>query len=298
MGLEEAIAALERENRIIKRKLVRSETNRALLEEAHESHMEVLKMFGENGEDRDVAARLRSENEQELRAKAKTAERLSRLDRLNLIGETAASIGHEVRNPLTTVRGYLQYFENKTSFEQYKDAIWTMIGELDRANAIITGFLSLAKNKRVDMRPGNLKTALLAIKPRLEADAARLGHSLDFYLQGTPGILMDEGEIGQLAENLVRNGLEAMDGPGLVAVSTCRQGGAVLLTVKDTGKGIPQEIIDNIGTPFFSTNKKGSGLGLAIACRIVERHRGAIDFATSPAGTTVTVSFPAYIPLM
>lgn len=291
--MEESVAALERENRIIKRKLKRSEINRALVEEALESHMEVVRMCASLGNDhRELIAGLRAEIEREFQAKARAEERLRHQDRLNLVGEMAASIGHGVRNPLTTVRGYLQFFESKGGFGKYKDALWLMIEELDRANAIITDYLSLAKNKRVNLLPGQLEKVVQKIKPLLQVEAIRRGQILAFDLQATPAILMDKDEIRQLVVNLVKNGLEAMGDGGRLTVRTASSRDGIVLKVEDCGTGIPPEAMERLGTPFFSTKAGGDGLGLAVSFRIVDRHRGVIGFDSTPAGTTVTVSFP------
>lgn len=294
---EKRIAALERENRILKKKLERSATNRSLLEEVLESHIRALKVLNadiqaDRNAYRDLSAQLRHEIEQEYLEKARVNEKLYRLERLNLVGEMAASIGHEVRNPLTTVRGYLQFFENKSGFAQYKDAVKLMIEELDRANSIITEFLSLAKNKRIDLRPDNLNKVLLAIRPMLEADAIRTGHDIEFDLQAIPDIQIDENEIRQLVINLVRNGLEAMSKSGRIIVRTAFAGDAVWLVVADSGIGIPPEVLEKLGTPFMTTKDTGSGLGLAVSYRIIERHQASVSFESSPSGTTVTVRFP------
>lgn len=294
--LESRLTALERENRILKKKLERCGANRALLEEALASHIAVLSVLkGEIEEERNtyqkMNAKLRVEIEQEYREKARVQEQLYKLDRLNLIGEMAASIGHEVRNPLTTVRGYLQFFSSKSGFVQYTDALHLMIEELDRANSIITEFLSLAKNKKVDLQPGNLSKVLLAIKPMLLADAIRNGHDLVFDLQDNAAVLMNENEIRQLVINLIRNGLEAMSHPGRITVRTQVPGDTVTLSVQDTGTGIPPEVLSKLGTPFFTTKEKGSGLGLAVSYSIIHRHGASLRFETSPEGTTVTAIF-------
>lgn len=298
--MEARLAALERENRILRQKLKRSEANRALMEEAMTSHLRLVRACAEISDDRDayreLSARLRCEIEQEYLEKVKVNEQLYRLDRLNLVGETAASICHEVRNPLTTVRGYLQLLLGKKYFSRYTGELALMIAELDRANAIITDFLALAKNKRVELRPGNLKKVLVAIKPILEVNVLSRGHSLAFDLQAAPDIMLDEGEIRQLIINLTQNGLEAMREPGQITVRTLVNGDTVLLSVKDSGKGIPPDVMDKLGTPFFTTKDNGSGLGLAVSYRIAERHRATISFASSPAGTTATVAFPALAP--
>ena len=94
---------------------------------------------------------------------------LARLSALNLVGEMAAGIGHEVRNPMTTVRGYLQLFQRKAEFLPYNDRLVTMIEEIDRANGIITEFLSLAKNKISNMVQGNFNTVVETLFPLMQA---------------------------------------------------------------------------------------------------------------------------------
>ncbi|MDR3588412.1 MAG: histidine kinase dimerization/phospho-acceptor domain-containing protein, partial [Negativicutes bacterium] len=131
----------------------------------------IQRLIADRNAYRETSVRLRAEIELEYQEKERVKEKLYRLERLNLIGDMAASIGHEVRNPLTTVRGYLQFFEGKDGFIQYREALRLMIEELDRANCIITEFLSLAKNKRMDLRPVNLNRSLLALRPILEVDA-------------------------------------------------------------------------------------------------------------------------------
>jgi len=217
---------------------------------------------------------------------------LARLDRLNLIGEMAAGIGHEVRNPMTTVRGYLQMFQLRKEFHRYKEQFATMIEELDRANTIISEFLSLAKNKVADLKPGRLNDSLAAILPLLQADALRTGHFVGLNAGQIPVIDFDEKELRQLVLNLVRNALEAMPAGGAVTIATCRDGDHVVLAVRDTGPGIPKRVIKKIGTPFLTTKENGTGLGLSVCYRIAERHRATIDFTTGKNGTTFYVRFP------
>lgn len=251
----------------------------------------IYQLVKERNTYRDLNVELRREIEKEYQDKEKVRESLHRLDRLNVVGEMAASIGHEVRNPLTTVRGYLQFFEGKSGFAKYQDALQLMIEELDRANAIITEFLSLAKNKRVELQMANLNVVLDTIKPMLEADAIRRGRSILFDLCSTPDILLDESEIRQMIINLVRNGFDATSEDGPVRVATYTQDNASVLVVTDCGKEIPKHILDKMGTPFFTTKENGTGLGLAVCCRIAEHHQATIHFDSSGEGTVVTVRF-------
>ncbi len=218
---------------------------------------------------------------------------MARLDRLNLVGEMAAGIGHEVRNPMTTVRGYLQLFQQKVEFAGYTSQLAMIIEELDRANSIISEFLSLAKNKSTDLRSGCINDSLSAIHPLLQADALRTGHSVELKTGPVPAILFDEKELRQLVLNLTRNGLEAMPSGGAVTIATYPQDSQVVLAVGDTGRGIPKSVVKKIGTPFFTTKESGTGLGLSVCYRIAQRHRAVIDFTTGKEGTTFYVRFPA-----
>ncbi|MCE5286995.1 MAG: PocR ligand-binding domain-containing protein [Pelosinus sp.] len=217
---------------------------------------------------------------------------MARLDRLNLIGEMAASIGHEVRNPLTTVRGFLQHFSQKNEFKNYDDVFGIMIEELDRANEIITEFLSLAKNRKVDLKQMDLNSIIMRLIPLIKADALIRGIKIITDFDKLPVLLLDEKEIRQLVLNLVRNAMEASDSGGVVEIRTLVQQNKPILEIIDNGKGIPRTILDKLGTPFLSTKAQGTGLGLAVCYRIAERHSAFIRVESEESvGTKVRVIF-------
>lgn len=216
---------------------------------------------------------------------------ITRLGRLNLIGEMAAGIGHEVRNPMTTVRGLLQLLSRKMQCDEYKDYFYLMIEELDRANSIITEFLSLANDKRVEKKAANLNVLLETFMPLIESDARESDKNVIFYPSPTPSLFLDEKEIRQLILNLVRNGLEAMQSGGNLTISTYIENEEVIMAIKDEGKGIRAEALEKIGTPFFTTKDKGTGLGLAVCYSIANRHNATITYETSASGTTFLVRF-------
>jgi signal transduction histidine kinase len=219
-------------------------------------------------------------------------EKMTRLDRLNIIGEMAAGIAHEIRNPMTTVRGLLQFIGNKQEFTKQKDNLDLMITELDRANSIITEFLSLAKNKALEFSENNLNTIIQDIYPLLQADALRNNCEIQVTLDEVPNILVDQNSIRQLILNIVRNGLDAMPESGTITIHTKTVDSTVILSIKDCGIGIPPEIMDKLGTPFFTTKEKGTGLGLAICYQIVERHAAALTIESEHGkGTTFTIAF-------
>lgn len=216
---------------------------------------------------------------------------MARLDRLNLVGEMAAGLAHEIRNPLTVVRGYLQLLQHKEEFISYHKKFNTMIEEIDRANAIITEFLSLARNAPVDLRRQSINSIVSALSPLIHADAAKNGIAISIDLAETTELYLDEKQIRQLVLNLVRNGIEAMSRYGELAIKTRRKGNGVELIIKDRGQGIPPEVLAKLGTPFFTTKEKGTGLGLAVCYRIAENHHAKIQIRTGARGTTFIVRF-------
>ncbi len=219
------------------------------------------------------------------------AQEMARLDRLNLVGEMAASIAHEVRNPMTTVRGFLQLFRGKKQFAESREYLDLMIKELDMANAIITEYLALAKNKPVNLEMQNLNDIIEALFPLIQADAALSDKYAQIELGNIPELLLDKKEINQLMLNFVRNGLEAMSTGGGLTIRTFQDDEAVVLSVQDQGKGIEPEVLDKLGTPFFTTKESGTGLGMAVCYSIAARHKATINVQTSSQGTTFYVRF-------
>jgi len=217
---------------------------------------------------------------------------MTRLDRLNVVGEMAASIGHEIRNPMTTVRGYLQLLQQNKDYHQEIEYFDLMIEELDSANLIITEFLSLAKNKMVEMKLRNLNAIINKSLLLIQANAMSRDKQIKLELHDLPELLLDEKEIRQLILNLVNNGMEAMSSTGYVTIRTVVEEEDVVLAVQDQGHGIDRELLDKLGTPFFTTKEQGTGLGLAVCYRIAARHNAKIDLETGSAGTTFYVRFP------
>ncbi|HZK55031.1 MAG TPA: ATP-binding protein [Desulfosporosinus sp.] len=213
-----------------------------------------------------------------------------RLDRLNLIGEMAASISHEVRNPLTTVKGFLQLLRKKqeTKDQEFFDL---MIEELERANSIITEFLSIGKNKPTMLVLHNINDIVTSTLPLIHADAQTNDKLLTVELNNVPDLQLDIQEIRQLLLNLARNGFEAMACGGQLRIRTFCANNEVAITVSDEGSGIEQSILEKLGTPFLTTKEQGTGLGLAVCYGIVSRHNGRISVETSPKGSTFCASF-------
>lgn len=221
----------------------------------------------------------------------KLEKELSRLDQLNLIGQMAAGIGHEIRNPLTSVRGFLQMLGAKEDCSKYREYFSLMIDELDRANSIITEYLSLTRKHDINKEPRNLNTIIESLYPLIQADAMNLNKNVLFEKGDIPDNLLNEKEIRQLILNLVRNGFDAMEAGKVLTIRTYLDE-SIVLEVEDQGQGIPDEILDKLGTPFLTTKPQGTGLGLATCFSIASRHNATIEVKSKSSGAIFNVKFP------
>jgi len=218
-------------------------------------------------------------------------QQMVRLDQLRIMGQTAASIVHEIRNPMTTVRGFLQILQEKQDYAQFGTYLGLMIDELDRANSIITDYLSMSREKRLELRTLSLNKVVMTVISVLENSADGFCKRVELQLADIPDLSLDEKEIRQLLLNLVNNALDAMPYGGKVKIITYVESEDIVLAVEDEGTGIQPEIIEKLGTPFFTTKECGTGLGLSVCYNIAERHKADIKIKTGPTGTTFFVRF-------
>lgn len=221
----------------------------------------------------------------------KVEREMARLERFNLIGEMAASFGHEIRNPMATVRGFLQMLSAKPGCELYTSYFDLMIEEMDRANSIISEFLSLARYKAIDLKEYNLNSIIDSIYPLMLADAIHSDKSIELKLSDIPNLLLDKKETHQLILNLVHNGLEAMASGGCLTIKTMKDENEVVMAIQDQGCGIAPEIMGRLGMPFVTTKENGTGLGLAICYNIVQRHQAKIEVDSNSSGTTFSIRY-------
>lgn len=230
--------------------------------------------------------------------KSKVAEEeIVRLERLNLVGQLAASIAHEVRNPMTTVRGFLQILKSRNTIHENEEYFDLMISELDRANNILTEFLSIAKTNSNTKIKKELYTRVKLNKlvnflyPLILADATNQDKQVVLVAEEVAELAMSEREIRQLILNLTRNGLEAMPSRGVLTIMTYMEADNIVLAVEDQGIGISEDNIGRLGTPFLTTKEGGTGLGLTTCYSIAERHNAKINVESSSSGTVFIVRF-------
>ncbi|KWX85689.1 hypothetical protein AMQ83_23290 [Paenibacillus riograndensis] len=230
---------------------------------------------------------------QDLTEEEKFRSELDNVERLTLVGQMAAGITHEIRNPMAVVRGFLQLMREKSPGEM--DSYYQIvIEELDRANGIINDFLSLAQSRISDKEPVQLHHIIKELAPLLWADANLRGQSVELRLcPSLPLLQLNPREIKQLILNLARNGMEAMEPKGELLLETHFNENKVELIIQDTGSGIPQSQLEKLFVPFYTTKNQGTGLGLPLCLSIAERHHGSIRVESQVGkGTAFIVSFP------
>jgi PAS domain S-box-containing protein len=217
---------------------------------------------------------------------------IRRMDRLSLVGQMAASITHEIRNPLAVIRGFVQLMRERSP-DHHQEYYRIIMEELDRTNSIINDFLSLAQNRVIEKEICSLHDIIEDLEPLLRADANLRGQTLELDLwDGMPLLELNPKEIKQLILNLARNGMEAMEDKGLLKLVTKVEESAVILNVTDTGVGIPREKLERLFEPFYTTKTRGTGLGLPLCLSIAERHNGIIEVSSVEGkGTSFIVTF-------
>ncbi|MBP2632438.1 MAG: sasA 14 [Firmicutes bacterium] len=243
-------------------------------------------VYDENGEIAEIQGIIR-----DITDRKELEQVAAQFDRMDMAGNMAATVAHEIRNPMTTVLGYLQWLGKKEKYKSDKEKFQIMMDELYRGNGIIREYLSLSNQKLVDFKQASLNKILEALYPLLEADACAKKVKIKLEIADIPELLLDQNEIRQLVLNIVRNGVEAMPNGGELTLGTKLENNEVLLFISDQGTGIDEEVLKKVGTPFFTTKPFGTGLGLSICYRIANRHNATIKINSSKAGTTFRICF-------
>jgi len=212
-------------------------------------------------------------------------------DQLKIIAEMAAGVAHEVRNPMTTIKGFLQLMLKDNDLTKYKDIMNLMVDEVNRVNDIITNFLDLAKETPNKLNDCNLNQIITTLYPLLETRANNEGKFIYLELGQIPNLFVDKNEMRQLLLNLINNSFDAMEKGKSVYITTVDETEHVVLSIRDEGAGIPPEIIDKVSVPFVTSKSTGTGLGLPICFSIAKRNNANISYTSSSKGTTFHIRF-------
>ena len=220
--------------------------------------------------------------------------RMSRADRLATIGELAAGAAHEIRNPLTAVRSSLQYLEAKCGDEATKKILGTALGETNRINEIVSALLAFSRPSEIVKERCDLRETLTEGLDLIAFQASSRTIAIVRDFPEPLPVRGDRSQLKQLFLNLFLNAVQAMPSGGTLRVEARRtEGPKVVVAVGDTGEGIPEDRLDRIFDPFYTTKSNGTGLGLSICDHIVKTHDGDIEVRSKAGrGTTMSVSLP------
>ncbi|MFZ5775817.1 MAG: two-component system sensor histidine kinase NtrB [Thermodesulfobacteriota bacterium] len=220
-----------------------------------------------------------------------------RQERLVALGKMAAGVAHEVRNPLSSIKGFATLLGSRFKEEsEERQAATLMANEVERLNRSITELLTYARPLPLELREIAARPFIEASLKLIESDATALGVTLSAEILPEDRMIQaDQDRLNQVLLNLYLNSLQAMENGGKLRV-TVRDGeqpGWAEIVVRDTGRGIPAELVDRVLDPYFTTKPDGTGLGLAMVHKIVEEHGGAVRIASQEGeGATVTVVLP------
>ncbi len=219
-------------------------------------------------------------------------------DRLATIGQVAAGTAHEIRNPLTSIKGFLQILKSSLSLNGLSDELQytdIMLSEIDRINKLVNEILMLSKPNNMVYKSLDINGIIIEILPIIQNESLLHGIEVQHQMDHTlPLVIADSELLKQVFLNIGKNGIEAMNDEGTLTITTKnnRENKYVEVHIHDTGPGIPYYIADKIFEPFFTTKDTGTGLGLSISQKIIHDLGGVIRVSTKGFGTTFQIYFP------
>ncbi|KEM68657.1 sensor protein zraS [Escherichia coli 7-233-03_S3_C1] len=233
-----------------------------------------------------------------LRSRQLLQDEMKRKEKLVALGHLAAGVAHEIRNPLSSIKGLAKYFaERAPAGGEAHQLAQVMAKEADRLNRVVSELLELVKPTHLALQAVDLNTLINHSLQLVSQDANSREIQLRFTANDTlPEIQADPDRLTQVLLNLYLNAIQAIGQHGVISVTASESGAGVKISVTDSGKGIAADQLDAIFTPYFTTKAEGTGLGLAVVHNIVEQHGGTIQVASQEGkGSTFTLWLPVNI---
>jgi PAS domain S-box-containing protein len=220
-------------------------------------------------------------------------ELLIRSEKLSVVGQLASGVAHEIRNPLTVLKGFTQLLQKEMGSEH--SYLATMLNELNRINDIANEFMTLAKPHFVQFRNKDIFAILNSVNSIMKTQAILMNVNIIMNCHHPlPLIYCDENQLKQVFINVIKNAIEAMPLGGNIDISVkLKSPHQLLIHIQDQGEGIPEEVITRVGEPFYTTKESGTGLGLMICQRIITAHKGTLQISSRGSlGTIVDIILP------
>lgn len=218
-------------------------------------------------------------------------------EKLAIIGQMAAGMAHEIKNPLTAIRGFAQLLKQKNfDNEILSHYVTTILEEADQANRVINDFLQLARPKPPVLTKQSINSLIKEVLDIVGPRAYLKNVEVDYEdTSDLPHCMLDRDQFKQVLLNMCQNAIEAMPGGGNMEIKTgiLPEQNEIYLDIQDTGRGISQDKLKNIGVPFYTTKAEGTGLGLSISYAIVNAHKGRIEVDSREGGGS---RFRIYLP--
>jgi signal transduction histidine kinase len=228
---------------------------------------------------------------------------LRRSDRLASLGTLIASLAHEIRNPLVSIKTFTQLLPERIDDTEFRDYFLKVAsGEIDRLTSLINELLGFAKPSEPNLKEEDVTTIIDRMEVLISTEARKKNIKITKnYAPHLPMVFIDAEQIKQVLLNIFLNAIQAIEGQGEIWIETRivhatredKREEFLQIEIRDTGIGIPPENLDHVFDPFFSTRPEGSGLGLAISHQIVHEHGGFIDLESEVGkGTSFRIHFP------
>ncbi|EIX3543409.1 two-component system sensor histidine kinase ZraS [Shigella flexneri] len=233
-----------------------------------------------------------------MRSRQLLQDEMKRKEKLVALGHLAAGVAHEIRNPLSSIKGLAKYFaERAPAGGEAHQLAQVMAKEADRLNRVVSELLELVKPTHLALQAVDLNTLINHSLQLVSQDANSREIQLRFTANDTlPEIQADPDRLTQVLLNLYLNAIQAIGQHGVISVTASESGAGVKISVTDSGKGIAADQLEAIFTPYFTTKAEGTGLGLAVVHNIVEQHGGTIQVASQEGkGSTFTLWLPVNI---
>ncbi|WP_158555947.1 ATP-binding protein [Peribacillus glennii] len=224
--------------------------------------------------------------------------KVRKMEKLSMVGELAAGIAHEIRNPLTSITGFAQIIKENANDALTKEYLEIMLNELDRINKIVNEFMFLAKpNDTTEFKETDIKELILHVIKLMEPQTNINSIKVNAKLESSIIAVCDPNQLKQVLINLIQNAIEATleRNKNINIVLKSGKEENYIIQIVDNGSGITEERQKTLFEPFYTTKEKGTGLGLMICRRIIENHHGTINVnSRTNHGTAVTVTLPTY----